>query len=114
VRAADGSTDGRISAQAVLAEIAECLGQAAPLVLLEGGPQVMAAFFAEQQVDKLFLTLAPQVAGRAGDDGLAKRPGLVAGRLLAPAHPAWGTLLTVHQADSHLFLRYQFARASAE
>jgi riboflavin biosynthesis pyrimidine reductase len=114
MRAADVSGDGRFNARAVLAEIAECLGQAAPLVLLEGGPQVMGDFFAEKQIDELFLTLAPQVAGRTGDNGLPERPGLVAGRLLAPAHSAWGTLLTVHQADSHLFLRYRFENANPE
>jgi riboflavin biosynthesis pyrimidine reductase len=94
----------------VLAAITECLGQTAPRVLLEGGPRVMADFFAEQQLDELFLTLAPQIAGRA-DDGLAERPGLVAGRLLAPDQPVWGRLASVHQAGSHLFLRYQFEHA---
>lgn len=107
VRAVRGSTDGSISAGAVLAEVTDCLGNTAPRVLLEGGPRVMGDFFAEQLLDELFLTLAPQVAGRA-DAGQAERPGLVAGRLLAPGQPVWGTLASVHQAGSHLFLRYQF------
>jgi riboflavin biosynthesis pyrimidine reductase len=81
-------------------------------VLLEGGPRVMGEFFAEQLLDELFLTLAPQVAGRA-DAGRAERPGLVAGRLLAPDQPVWGTMSSVHQAGSHLFLRYQFEQATA-
>jgi riboflavin biosynthesis pyrimidine reductase len=112
VRAARGASDVSVSAGAVLAEITDCLGQAAPRVLLEGGPRVMGDFFAEQLLDELFLTLAPQVAGRA-DGGLAERPGLVAGRLLAPDLPVWGTLASVHQAGSHLFLRYQFEHAAA-
>ncbi len=111
VRAAKGAQDGHISAGAVLAEIADCLGSASPRVLLEGGPRVMGDFFAEQKLDELFLTLAPQVAGRA-EGGLAERPGLVAGRLLAPDQPVWGSLASVHQAGSHLFLRYQFAHAA--
>jgi riboflavin biosynthesis pyrimidine reductase len=112
VRAVRGSTDGRVSAGAVLAEITDCLGNTAPRVLLEGGPRVMGEFFAEQLLDELFLTLAPQVAGRA-DAGRAERPGLVAGRLLAPDQPVWGTMSSVHQAGSHLFLRYQFEQATA-
>ncbi len=111
VRAVRGSADGSISAGAVLAEVTDCLGTTAPRVLLEGGPRVMGDFFAEQQIDELFLTLAPQVAGRA-DDGLAERLGLVAGRLLAPGQPVWGTLASVHQAGSHLFLRYHFEHAA--
>jgi hypothetical protein len=74
----------------------------------------MGDFFAERQLDELFLTLAPQVAGRAADNGLGKRPGLVAGRVLAPAQPTWATLSSVHQAGSHLFLRYQFARIAEQ
>lgn len=105
-----GSGDESFRPRAVLSEIADCLGQPAPLVLLEGGPRVMGDFFAEGQIDELFLTLAPQVAGRAGDNGLAERPGLIAGRLLAPDQPAWGTLASVHRAGGHLFLRYQFTR----
>jgi riboflavin biosynthesis pyrimidine reductase len=113
VRVATETHDGRVTAGAVLAEVSECLGNTAPRVLLEGGPRVMGDFFAEQRIDELFLTLAPQVVGRA-DDGLAERPGLVAGRLLAPAQPAWATLSSVHQADNHLFLRYHFARVAEQ
>lgn len=112
VRAAKNATGRSVSAGAVLAEITDCIGNPAPRVLLEGGPRVMGDFFAEQQIDELFLTVAPQVAGRA-DDALAERPGLVAGRLLAPDQPVWGTLASVHQAGSHLFLRYQFEHAAS-
>jgi riboflavin biosynthesis pyrimidine reductase len=98
----------RISARAVLAETVRHLGKAAPLVLLEGGPRVMGDFFAEGQIDELFLTLAPQVAGRSDEGGLAERPALVIGRVLAPEQPRWSQLVSVHQAASHLFLRYHF------
>ena len=78
------------------------------LVLVEGGPHLMATFFAEGCLDEMFLTLSPQVVGR---DGKTERPGLVAGRSLAPEHPAWGTLVAVRRAGSHLFLRYRFGAA---
>jgi riboflavin biosynthesis pyrimidine reductase len=74
----------------------------------------MGAFFAERQIDELFLTLAPQVAGRNETNGFPERPGLVAGRLLAPDRPTWSTLVSVHRAGSHLFLRYRFERRPAQ
>ena len=77
----------------------------ADLVLSEGGPHLLGDFLAERRLDELFLTLAPQVAGRA-DPG--RRPGFVAGRDLAPDHPRWGTLLDLKRAGEFLFLRYGF------
>ena len=65
----------------------------------------MGDFFAERCLDELFLTLAPQVAGR---DSSSERPGLVAGKRFAPEHPVWGTLVGVKRGESHLFLRYAF------
>jgi hypothetical protein len=62
-------------------------------------------FFAQRRQDELFLTLAPQVAGR---DSCSERPGLVAGKRFAPEHPIWGTLVGVKRGGSHLFLRYAF------
>jgi riboflavin biosynthesis pyrimidine reductase len=77
------------------------------LILTEGGPKLMSAFFAEHLLDELFLTLAPQVAGR---DGTTERPGFVDGQHFAPDHPVWGTLVDLKRGGSHLFLRYAFAR----
>jgi riboflavin biosynthesis pyrimidine reductase len=74
-------------------------------ILVEGGPRLLGDFLAEDCVDELFLTLAPQVAGR---DAMAKRPGFVAGRSLAPEHPCWATLVSAKHAGSHLLLRYAF------
>jgi riboflavin biosynthesis pyrimidine reductase len=96
-----------ISATAVLEAIRQ-QSQTADMILVEGGPHLMGDFFAEHRLDELFLTLAPQVAGRDGDRGATERPGLVAGKLLAPDSPVWGTLISVHQSASHLFLRYSF------
>jgi riboflavin biosynthesis pyrimidine reductase len=78
------------------------------LILVEGGPHLIGDFFAEQRLDELFLTLAPQIAGR-GDSG--ERPGLVEGKRFAPEHPLWGTLVGVKRGGSHLFLRYSFGSA---
>ena len=75
------------------------------VILVEGGPQLMGDFFAGQALDELFLTLAPQIAGR---DGKVERPGLVMGKRFAPRDPLWGTLVSVKRGESHLFLRYAF------
>ena len=76
------------------------------VLLVEGGPHLLADFLAASLIDDLFLTLSPQVAGR---DANGDRPGLVAGRTFAPEHPVWGMLVNVKRAGSHLFLRYALA-----
>jgi riboflavin biosynthesis pyrimidine reductase len=93
----------RISAQAII----EAINHLRPdgMILLEGGPILMGNFFQEHLLDELFLTLAPQIAGRNETTG---RPGLVNGTQLAPQHPIWGTLVGVKRGESHLFLRYTF------
>jgi riboflavin biosynthesis pyrimidine reductase len=77
----------------------------ARLVLLETGPQLTSVFLAERALDELFLTLAPQVAGR---DDSSKRPGLASGHLFAPDDPRWAKLVSMRRGDNHLFLRYSF------
>jgi riboflavin biosynthesis pyrimidine reductase len=98
---------GRLKPQSVLAAVSD--PQAAEVVLVEGGPHLLAAFFADSSVDEQFLTLAPQVAGR---DDSGRRPGMVAGRLFAPEHPLWAKLISVKRGGDHLFVRYAFARAN--
>jgi riboflavin biosynthesis pyrimidine reductase len=89
-------------------EVLSAVGRILPyeIVLVEGGPRLMGDFFAGKCLDELFLTLAPQVAGR---DGSGERPGFVAGKRFGPERPLWGTLSGVKRAGSHLFLRYSFA-----
>ncbi len=99
-------SSGLLSAQAIL----DAVRQARPsrpgdIVLVEGGPHLVGVFFAERRLDELFLTLAPQIAGR---DGSVERPGFVGGQLFAPEHPLWGALVGVKRGGSHLFLRYAF------
>ena len=79
------------------------------VILVEGGPRLIGGFFAEQRLDELFLTLAPQIAGR---DDSVERPGLVAGKTFAPEDPLWGRLVGIKRGGSHLFLRYAFDYAS--
>ena len=80
------------------------------ILLVEGGPQLMGDFLAEQCLDELFLTLAPQIAGRSSE---LERPGLVAGKLFAPNHPLWSSLVSIRREESLLFLRYRFGRTTA-
>lgn len=94
----------RIGARAILSAIGPLRKGA--ILLVEGGPRLMGDFFAGRCLDELFLTIAPQVAGRDGSD---ERPGFVSGVRFAPEHPLWGTLEGAKRAGSHLFLRYRFA-----
>ena len=95
--------EGPLSARDILQQVNNI--RQCKLILVEGGPQLMGDFFAEQVLDELFLTLAPQIAGR---DGVFDRPGLVMGKRFAPENPLWGTLVSVKRGESHLFLRYAF------
>ena len=75
------------------------------VILVEGGPLLIGNFFAEKLMDELFLTLAPQIAGR---EDSVERPGLVAGKVFAPEDPLWGRLMGIKRRGNHLFLRYAF------
>ena len=97
------TTGGELSARAILQVTQRT--RPGDLILTEGGPQLLATFFAERCLDELFLTLAPQVAGR--DETIA-RPGLVSGKLFAPEFPLWGSLVSIKRETNHLFLRYAF------
>ena len=105
VEAIDGASS--ITAQAILDAVIEAGKD--DVILVEGGPRLIGDFFAEQRLDELFLTLAPQIAGR---DGSVERPGLVAGKTFAPDDPLWGRLAGIKQGGSHLFLRYAFESES--
>lgn len=106
VEAVEGGN--RIGADAVLSAVGRA--RRCGVILVEGGPRLMGDFFDGGRLDELFLTVAPQVAGR---DGSAERPGIVAGIAFAPDRPVWGTLVGVRRGGSHLFLRYSFAESGA-
>jgi riboflavin biosynthesis pyrimidine reductase len=79
----------------------------AGILLLEGGPRLIGQFLDAGELDELFLTVSPRVAGR---DGKSDRPGLIAGTAFLPDRLVTGNLNGVRKAGSHLFLRYSFTR----
>lgn len=78
-------------------------------LLHEGGPTLFAQFLAQGLVDELFLTLAPQIAGR---DPLQPRPGIADKHAFLPDQAPWFELMSVRMAQNHLYLRY--ARSVAD
>jgi riboflavin biosynthesis pyrimidine reductase len=92
---------GQIAATA-LVEIAARSG--ARLVLCEGGPHVIGDLLAAGLLDELFLTLAPQLAGR---DDATHRLALVEGTAFEIATAPWAELGSVRRSGDHLFLRYR-------
>ncbi len=95
-----------LSARSILEAVARV--RRCKVILTEGGPHLIGDFFAEKCLDELFLTLAPQIAGR---DNSIERPGLVAGKTFAPNHALWGRLISLKRSGDHLFLRYAFEAA---
>ncbi|MGC8634152.1 MAG: dihydrofolate reductase family protein [Candidatus Limnocylindrales bacterium] len=78
-------------------------GRGVGVVLCEGGPHLLAQFEAAGLLDELFLTVAPQLLGRAAG---SPRLGLLEGLALPPGPDRWLTLRSVRRAGDHLFLRY--------
>lgn len=74
------------------------------LLLHEGGPTLLGSFVEAGLVDELFLTLAPQIAGRTPD---RQRLGLVANAQFVPSTAPWMDLVSAKQQASHLYLRYR-------
>jgi riboflavin biosynthesis pyrimidine reductase len=93
----------KIAARSVLAALMR--ERSCKSILVEGGPRLVADFYAEGLLDELFLTLSPQIAGRSIPD---ERVSLVMGRIFATRRPLWGTLADLRRGESHLFLRYSF------
>ncbi len=90
---------GRVPPSAVLDVLHREFG--VRLLLHEGGPTLFGSFLAARMVDELFLTVAPQVAGRAGE----ARPGFAEGASFLPETAPWFDLVSVKQAGHHLLLR---------
>jgi riboflavin biosynthesis pyrimidine reductase len=105
IRAIRGTANA-IPASAILAEA--CRVRPGKRILVEGGPRLLGDFYAAQLVDEQFLTLAPQIAGRDAGD---RRLSLVMGKVFAPGDPLWGTMIDARRGNSHLFLRYSFAKS---
>ena len=96
------ASDGNIDPWAIVNLLKAEFG--VELLLHEGGPTLFGHFLAGGLVDELFLTMAPQIAGRAPE---RSRPGLVANVQFTPGTAPWLTLLSVKQQASHLYLRYR-------
>ncbi|MGA8208499.1 MAG: dihydrofolate reductase family protein [Candidatus Dormiibacterota bacterium] len=78
-------------------------------VLTEGGPRLLAQLVGVGQLDELFLTVSPLLAG--GPKGEPRRGFLDGVDLLAGGQPPWLTLLSTHRHESHLFLRYRLEKS---
>jgi riboflavin biosynthesis pyrimidine reductase len=74
------------------------------LLLHEAGPTLFGEFLAGGFIDELFLTVAPQIAGRSPQH---PRPGLVEKTQFSPATAPWWKLVSVRNAADYLFLRYR-------
>jgi riboflavin biosynthesis pyrimidine reductase len=73
-------------------------------LLHEGGPALFGQFLQEHLIDELFLTLAPQIAGRNSTND---RPAFVRNAAFNPADAPWLNLLSVKQSGGYLYLRYR-------
>ena len=74
---------GGLSARAILEAVSRV--RQSDMILVEGGPQLMGDFFAERCLDELFLTLAPQIAGR--DERIASRKSAFATNSYSVCYP---------------------------
>jgi riboflavin biosynthesis pyrimidine reductase len=89
-----------------IVSVADELG--ARLVLCEGGPHVVGQFVGAGLLDELFLTVAPQIAGRAA---ASPRLGMIEGTAFSVDTATWAELRSVHSSGDHLFLRYAMPSA---
>ncbi len=95
------AAEPRIPAAGIVAA-ARDLGRGGP-VLCEGGPRLFGALLDGAVPLDLFLTLAPQLAGRSAES--TERRSLVEGVAL-PALSRPGELRSIRRAHDHLLLRY--------
>ena len=75
-------------------------------ILTEGGPRVFGSFLRSNQVNELFLTLSPRIAGRSR---AVPRLGLVQDMARGSKELLGAELLGAKKEGSHLFLRYRLA-----
>lgn len=101
-------SDRQVPAEALIG-LAASTG--ARVVLCEGGPHLIGDLLAAGLLDEVFLTVAPQLAGR---DEAKPRLGLVQGTAFAVTDAPWADLGAVRRSGDHLFLRYLLRSTSAE
>jgi riboflavin biosynthesis pyrimidine reductase len=73
----------------------------------EGGPTVFGESLTAKMIDELFLTLAPQIAGR---QSVAQRPSIAGETFFIPETAPWFGLQSIKRARDHLLLRYISSR----
>ncbi len=96
---------GDIGARRIVDVVSRHLASGTPLLLSEAGPHLFGDFLAANCLNELFLTVAPQLAGRAPN---VKRTGLVSHHIFAPEDTHWAELVSAKRGESFLFLRYRF------
>jgi riboflavin biosynthesis pyrimidine reductase len=96
------TVESRISPSSILTLLRREVG--VELLLHEAGPTLFGEFLSVGFMDELFLTVAPQIAGRAAEH---PRPGLVANVEFSPVTAPWWKLLSAKKSADYLFLRYQ-------
>ena len=103
-RAALPDVEWRIAAGAPPSgrQLLDAIADLGPAVLCEGGPALLGTMLAAGVVHELFLTIAPQLAGRSPTE---RRLGLVEGVAFTPAQAPWGRLRGIKRDGDYLFLR---------
>lgn len=79
-------------------------GTGARLALCEGGPHLFGEFLRTRLVDELFLTVAPQIAGRENE---VRRLAMVEGISFGEGLGRWSNLASIRRAGDDVFLRYR-------
>ena len=92
---------GRVEPDAIVAALAD---RDLDLVVCEGGPRLLGGLVGAGLVDELFLTIAPQIAGRSPE---LPRLALVEDHGFAIGEAPWASLASVMRSGDHLFLRYR-------
>ncbi|MGQ0607549.1 MAG: dihydrofolate reductase family protein [Chloroflexota bacterium] len=94
------STGDRVQPRGLVQALA--LG-GAELILCEGGPHLLGQLLEGRVVDEMFLTFAPQLAGRSSS---TPRLNLVEGTAFTVAEAPWARLADLRRAGDYLFARY--------
>lgn len=97
------SIGDRVTADGVVRSLGS---DGAELVLCEGGPHLLGQLLEAGTVDEMFLTVAPQLAGRSSS---TPRLSLVEGTAFSVADAPWARLVDLRRAGDHLFARYRLA-----
>jgi riboflavin biosynthesis pyrimidine reductase len=83
--------------------VAAVAARSGGLLLCEGGPTLLGELVRDGLVSELFLTVAPQLAGR---DTMHRRLGLIEAFAALPDEAPAAALHSVRRGADHLFLRY--------